>query len=352
LTETHNDQAGDALFRSVKMNKSIALTGDRTTGQLHLGHYAGSLRKRVEIQETHNLLVMLADTQALTDNGANPAKLRDNVLEVMADYLAVGLDPGKTTIFLQSAVRALPQLSMYYLNLVTVSRLERNPTIKAEIIQKGMEKSIPAGFLCYPAAQAADITAFKATVVPVGEDQLPMIEQANEIVAKINRIAGRDILPTSKALLSDVGRLPGLDGKAKASKSLGNAIPLGCSSEDLKSYVMSMYTDPDHLKVSDPGRVEGNAVFAYLDAFDPERDELEELKRHYRKGGLGDMALKRRLLSVLEDLLSPVREKRKELLKDKSLLLDFLREGTLSASRQAEDTLGEIEEAFGLIRIS
>lgn len=334
------------------MNKSIALTGDRTTGQLHLGHYAGSLRKRVEIQETHNLLVMLADTQALTDNGANPAKLRDNVLEVMADYLAVGLDPGKTTIFLQSAVRALPQLSMYYLNLVTVSRLERNPTIKAEIIQKGMEKSIPAGFLCYPAAQAADITAFKATVVPVGEDQLPMIEQANEIVAKINRIAGRDILPTSKALLSDVGRLPGLDGKAKASKSLGNAIPLGCSSEDLKSYVMSMYTDPDHLKVSDPGRVEGNAVFAYLDAFDPERDELEELKRHYRKGGLGDMALKRRLLSVLEDLLSPVREKRKELLKDKSLLLDFLREGTLSASRQAEDTLGEIEEAFGLIRIS
>lgn len=334
------------------MNKSIALTGDRTTGQLHLGHYAGSLRKRVEIQETHDLLVMLADTQALTDNGANPAKLRDNVLEVMADYLAVGLDPGKTTIFLQSAVRALPQLSMYYLNLVTVSRLERNPTIKAEIIQKSMEKSIPAGFLCYPAAQAADITAFKATVVPVGEDQLPMIEQANEIVARINRIAGRDILPTSKALLSDVGRLPGIDGKAKASKSLGNAIPLGCSSEDLKSYVMSMYTDPDHLKVSDPGRVEGNAVFAYLDAFDPERDELEELKRHYRKGGLGDMALKRRLLSVLEDLLSPVREKRKELLKDKSLLLNFLREGTLSASRQAEDTLGEIEEAFGLIRIS
>lgn len=330
----------------------IALTGDRTTGPLHLGHYAGSLRKRVEIQENHRLYVMLADAQALTDNGDNPTILRHNVLEVLADYISVGIDPQKTTIFLQSHIKALSHLSMYYMNLVTVSRLERNPTIRSEILQKGMERSIPAGFLCYPVYQAADITAFKAEVVPVGEDQLPMIEQSNEIAAKINRIAGTMILPPSKALLSEVGRLPGVDGKAKASKSLGNAIPLGCSAEDLKSHVMSMYTDPNHLKVSDPGRVEGNVVFSYLDAFDDRKEELEELKKHYRKGGLGDMYLKKRLLGVLEDMLCPVREKRLELLKDKDTLLDILFYGTRLANDVAGNTLAEIENAFGLVKFS
>lgn len=334
---------------TIKTTRPVALTGDRTTGPLHLGHYAGSLQARVDMQDSHDLTVMLADTQALTDNGRDPGRLRANVLEVMADYLAVGLDPSRTTIFLQSGAHALARLSMHYLTLVTVSRLERNPTVKAEIAQKGMERDIPAGFLCYPAAQAADITAFKATVVPVGEDQLPMIEQSNELGHRINRIAGREILPMAKALLSRTGRLPGVDGRAKASKSLGNAIALGADAKTLRDAVMSMYTDPDHLRVSDPGRVEGNVVFAYLDAFDPAVDEVEELKAHYRRGGLGDMALKRRLADVLETMMSPIRDRRADFAARPGDMLDMLRDGTRRASARAEETVREIEDAMGLI---
>lgn len=329
----------------------IALTGDRTTGPLHLGHHAGSLRSRVAMQETHDLTVMLADTQALTDNGRDPGRLRTNVLEVMADYLAVGIDPDRTTIFLQSGAPAIARLSMLYLNLVSVARLERNPTVRSEMAQKGMERDVPAGFLCYPAAQAADITAFKATVVPVGDDQLPMIEQANEIAARINRIAGRELLPEARAALSSVGRLPGIDGRAKASKSMGNAIALGASAQEVRAAVMSMYTDPDHLRVSDPGRVEGNVVFAHLDAFDPRSDEVEELKAHYRRGGLGDMALKRRLADVLEEMLAPIRERRAEMAARPDDMLDMLRTGTRRAALRAEETTCEVEDAMGLIRL-
>ena len=328
--------------------RPVALTGDRTTGPLHLGHYAGSLQGRVAMQDSHDLTVMLADTQALTDNGRDPGRLRANVLEVMADYLAVGLDPSRTTIFLQSGAHALARLSMHYLTLVTVSRLERNPTVRAEIAQKGMERDIPAGFLCYPAAQAADITAFKATVVPVGEDQLPMVEMSNELVHRVNRIAGRELLPTSKALLSRTGRLPGVDGKAKASKSLGNAIALGAGAKELREAVMSMYTDPDHLRVTDPGKVEGNVVFAHLDAFDPARDEVEELKAHYRRGGLGDMALKRRLADVLEGMMAPIRERRADFAARPSDMMDMLREGTRRAAARAEETVREVEDAMGI----
>lgn len=331
--------------------RPVALTGDRTTGPLHLGHYAGSLRKRVEMQDDHDLTVMLADTQALTDNGRDPQRLRANVLEVLADYLAVGLDPSRTCIFLQSGAPALARLSMLYLNLVSVARLERNPTVRSEMAQKGMERDVPAGFLCYPAAQAADITAFKATVVPVGDDQLPMIELSNEIALRVNRIAGREILPQSRALMSAVTRLPGIDGRAKASKSLGNAIPLGIDAEGLKTAVMAMYTDPDHLRVSDPGRVEGNVVFAHLDAFDPARDEVEDLKAHYRRGGLGDMALKRRLLGVLEDMIAPIRDRRADLVADPDHLMDVLRTGTRLAARRAEETVGEIEDAMGIMAL-
>lgn len=332
-------------------NRPVALTGDRTTGPLHLGHFAGSLQGRVAMQDTHDLTVMLADTQAMTDNGRDPGRLRSNVLEVMADYLAVGLDPTRTTIFLQSGAHALARLSMHYLTLVTVARLERNPTVRAEMAQKGMERDLPAGFLCYPVAQAADITAFKATVVPVGDDQLPMIEQSNEIVAKVNRIAGRELLPQSKALLSAVTRLPGVDGRAKASKSLGNAIALGCTAEELRTSVMSMYTDPEHLKVSDPGKVEGNVVFSHLEAFDPARDEVEELKDHYRRGGLGDMALKRRLATVLEDMLAPIRERRAAHAARPDDMMDMLRDGTRRAAARSEETVREIEDAMGLIHL-
>ena len=328
--------------------RPVALTGDRTTGQLHLGHFAGSLRARTAMQDTHDLHVMLADTQAMTDNGKDPGRLRANVLEVMADYLAVGLDPARTTIFLQSGAHAIARLSMHYLNLVTVSRLERNPTVRAEIAQKGMERDLPAGFLCYPAAQAADITAFKATVVPVGDDQLPMIELSNEVVHKVNRIAGRELLPPSRALLSETTRLPGVDGRAKASKSLGNAIALAASAQEVRAAVMSMFTDPGHLRVSDPGKVEGNVVFDYLTAFDPARDEVEELKEGYRRGGIGDMVIKRRLADVLETLLGPIRERRAAFAARPGDMLDMLRDGTRRAAARAEETVREIEEALGI----
>ena len=331
--------------------RPIALTGDRTTGRLHLGHYAGSLRSRVGMQDTHDLTIMLADTQAMTDNGKDPGRLKANVLEVLADYLAVGIDPSRTTMFLQSAAPALARLSMTYLNLVTVARLERNPTVRAEIAQKGMQRDLPAGFLCYPAAQAADITAFKATVVPVGEDQLPMIEQSNEIAARVNRIAGYDLLPMAKAMLSSTGRLPGIDGKAKASKSMGNAIDLAFTADELKTAVMSMYTDPDHLRVADPGRIEGNVVFAHLDAFDPDVEAVATLKEHYQRGGLGDMALKRRLAGVMETVLAPCRVRRFEAAARPDDLMDVLRTGTRVAAARTEETVREIEDAMGLMRL-
>lgn len=321
--------------------RPIILTGDRPTGQLHLGHFVGSLRSRVGLQDSHHQHLLLADAQALTDNADNPDKVRRNILEVALDYLAVGIDPTKTTICVQSCLPALNELTMLYLNFVTVARLERNPTIKSEIQMRGFERDIPAGFLCYPVAQAADITAFKATVVPVGEDQIPMIEQTNEIVRRINRQIGQDLLPECKALLSNMARLPGFDGKAKMSKSLGNTIVLNASDKDIKKAVNAMYTDPNHLRIEDPGQVEGNIVFTYLDAFDPNKEEVEELKAHYRRGGLGDGTVKKRLESVLKELITPIRERREELAKDPDYIMDVLRQGTDKCRLITQQTLDE-----------
>lgn len=330
--------------------RPIILTGDRPTGQLHLGHFVGSLRSRVGLQDSHHQHLLLADAQALTDNADNPDKVRRNILEVALDYLAVGIDPTKTTICVQSCLPALNELTMLYLNFVTVARLERNPTIKSEIQMRGFERDIPAGFLCYPVAQAADITAFKATVVPVGEDQIPMIEQTNEIVRRINRQIGQDLLPECKALLSNMARLPGFDGKAKMSKSLGNTIVLNASDKDIKKAVNAMYTDPNHLRIEDPGQVEGNIVFTYLDAFDPNKEEVEELKAHYRRGGLGDGTVKKRLEGVLKELISPIRERREELAKDSDYIMDVLRQGTDKCRLITQQTLDEVKDGLGLFK--
>ncbi|AQZ82905.1 tryptophan--tRNA ligase [Acinetobacter calcoaceticus] len=330
--------------------RPIILTGDRPTGQLHLGHFVGSLRSRVGLQDSHHQHLLLADAQALTDNADNPDKVRRNILEVALDYLAVGIDPTKTTICVQSCLPALNELTMLYLNFVTVARLERNPTIKSEIQMRGFERDIPAGFLCYPVAQAADITAFKATVVPVGEDQIPMIEQTNEIVRRINRQIGQDLLPECKALLSNMARLPGFDGKAKMSKSLGNTIVLNASDKDIKKAVNAMYTDPNHLRIEDPGQVEGNIVFTYLDAFDPNKEEVEELKAHYRRGGLGDGTVKKRLESVLKELITPIRERREELAKDPDYIMDVLRQGTDKCRLITQQTLDEVKDGLGLFK--
>jgi tryptophanyl-tRNA synthetase len=326
------------------------LTGDRPTGQLHLGHFVGSLRSRVGLQDSHHQHLLLADAQALTDNADNPDKVRRNILEVALDYLAVGIDPTKTTICVQSCLPALNELTMLYLNFVTVARLERNPTIKSEIQMRGFERDIPAGFLCYPVAQAADITAFKATVVPVGEDQIPMIEQTNEVVRRVNRQIGQDLLPECKALLSNMARLPGFDGKAKMSKSLGNTIVLNASDKDIKKAVNAMYTDPNHLRIEDPGQVEGNIVFTYLDAFDPNKEEVEELKAHYRRGGLGDGTVKKRLEGVLKELITPIRERREELAKDPDYIMDVLRQGTDKCRLITQQTLDEVKDGLGLFR--
>ncbi len=328
--------------------KQIILTGDRPTGKLHIGHYVGSLRQRVQVQDEFDQNVMIADYQALTDNGNNPAKVTDNILEVMADYLAAGLDPAKTRFCLQSALPALSELTCIYLNLVTVARLERNPTVKAEIQQKGFERSLPAGFLVYPVSQTADITAFRATHVPVGEDQLPMLEQSNEIVRRFNNLVGAEVLKECQAILSDTGRLPGLDGKAKMSKSLGNTIELGMSSDELKQAVFSMYTDPNHLRVEDPGRVEGNTVFSYLDAFHPDKALVAELKAHYRRGGLGDMKCKRILNDCLQELLAPMRKRRSQAMADKGQLLAILQRGTEEARAISDAVLQDVKAAMGL----
>jgi len=328
--------------------KDIILTGDRPTGALHLGHFVGSLLNRVKLQDTCEQFVMIADVQALTDNAQNPKKVRDNVLEVMCDYLAVGIDPAKTTIFIQSMIPAIAELTMYYMNLVTVSRLQRNPTVKNEIQQKGFGQSIPVGFLVYPINQVADITAFKANVVPVGEDQLPMIEQTNEVVRSFNRIYKKDVLVEAKGLVPKCARLSGLDGKAKMSKSLNNAIYLKDSADDLAKKIRGMYTDPNHIKVEDPGKVEGNTVFEYLDAFGSDKEKIEELKAHYKRGGLGDVKVKNYLLEVLDAYLLPIRTRRQEFEKDKGQLMELLLKGTEKAHEVSQKTLTEVKEAMYL----
>lgn len=340
--------------------KKIILTGDRPTGRLHVGHYVGSLVRRVEIQnggDYDDMYVMIADAQALTDNAENPEKVRQNVIEVTLDYLSCGLNPDKCNMFIQSQIPQLTELSFYYMNLVTVSRLQRNPTVKSEIQMRNFETSIPVGFFTYPISQAADITAFKANIVPVGEDQLPMIEQTNEIVRKFNSVYG-DTLVEAKAVLPQnktCMRLPGTDGKAKMSKSLGNCIYLSDTEAEVKTKIMSMFTDPDHIKVTDPGKVEGNAVFTYLDAFArdehfseflPEYANLDELKAHYRRGGLGDMKVKKFLNAVLQSILSPIRERRKTFEKDIPAVYEMLKAGSEKAEKVAAQTLAEVKSAM------
>ncbi|MRV76834.1 tryptophan--tRNA ligase [Duganella sp. FT92W] len=327
---------------------TVILTGDRPTGPLHLGHYVGSLRGRVQYQHDYKQFVMLADSQALTDNMDDIDKVHRNVVEVALDYLAVGIDPAKTTIFIQSQIPELAELTFYYLNLVTVARLERNPTVKQEIVLRGFERDIPAGFLTYPASQAADITAFKAQVVPVGEDQIPMIEQTNEIVRRFNRTYNQEILVECKALVPEIGRLPGTDGKAKMSKSLGNTINLGASADEIRAAVKKVYTDPLHLRVEDPGHLEGNVAFIYLDAFDNDKASLAEMKAHYQRGGLGDSIVKKRLDAVLQELLAPIRARREELAKDKGYVMQVLKEGTMRAREVAARTTDEVKSALGL----
>lgn len=333
------------------MTKPTILTGDRTTGPLHIGHYAGSLANRLRYQDSHEQFLLLADTQALTDNAHDPAKVQRNVIEVALDYLAVGIDPARTTICLQSHLPALAELSMLYLNFITVARLERNPTIKDEIRLRGFGRDIPAGFLCYPAAQAADITGFKATVVPVGADQAPLIEQTNEIVRRINATAGCDVLPEAQAIIPKTGRLPGIDGKAKMSKSGGNAIALSASSNDIRAAVKGMFTDPNHLRIEDPGRVEGNTVFTYLDAFDPDTDGLADLKARYRRGGLGDSQIKARLETILQELLAPIRARRAQLAADRGYILDVIKQGTERAQARTEATKRDVVQALGLFQL-
>lgn len=338
----------------------IILTGDRPTGRLHVGHYVGSLRQRVQLQNSgayDKVYIMIADAQALTDNAEHPEKVRKNIIEVALDYLACGLDPSKSTLFIQSMVPQLTELTFYYMNLVTVSRLQRNPTVKNEIKMRNFEASIPTGFFCYPISQAADITAFRATVVPVGEDQLPMLEQCKEIVHKFNSVYGETLvdpdimLPQNDACL----RLPGIDGKAKMSKSLGNCIYLSDEPEDIRKKVMSMYTDPDHVRVEDPGKIEGNTVFTYLDAFSteehfakflPDYANLDELKAHYKRGGLGDVKVKKFLNNVLQDVLEPIRERRHYWEQRIPEVYEILRAGSKKAEAAAAATLHDVREAM------
>ena len=338
----------------------IILTGDRPTGRLHVGHYVGSLSERVKLQNSGNydeIYIMIADAQALTDNAEHPEKVRQNIIQVALDYLACGIDPEKSTIFIQSMVPELTELSFYYMNLVTVSRVQRNPTVKSEIKMRNFEASIPVGFFCYPISQAADITAFRATEVPVGEDQLPMLEQCKEIVHKFNSVYGETltdpeiVLPSNKACL----RLPGIDGKAKMSKSLGNCIYLSDEADEVKKKVMSMYTDPNHIRVEDPGQIEGNSVFTYLDAFCrpehfeqflPDYKNLDELKEHYSRGGLGDVKVKKFLNNVMQETLEPIRTRRQELARDPDAIMEILRAGSETAKAAAAQTLDKMKHAM------
>ena len=327
------------------------LTGDRPTGKLHLGHYVGSLRERVRLQnsgEFDKIFIMIADAQALTDHAGTPAAVRENILNVALDYLSVGLDPAKSTIFIQSQVAELFELTSYYMNVVTVSRLERNPTVKNEIAQKNFEASIPAGFLCYPVSQAADITAFDANIVPVGEDQAPMLEQTREIVRKINELYG-EVLVEPDILLPQnqvCRRLPGIDGKAKMSKTLGNCIYLSDDSKTVAAKIKEMYTDPLHIKVTDPGHVEGNVVFTYLDAFCEDKETVAEMKEHYQRGGLGDVKVKKFLQEVLEETLNPIRERRAQFEKNPAEVLKILEDGTKVAREKAAEVLGRLKHAM------
>lgn len=350
--------------------RPVILTGDRPTGPLHLGHYVGSLQNRVRLQHTYRQYLIIADTQAFTDHFDRPQLVRDNVVEVALDYLAVGLDPRENVFFIQSCVPELYELTVHFLNLVTVSRLERNPTIKDEIKQKNFDRSLPAGFLMYPVSQAADILAFRADLVPTGEDQGPMIEQTNEIARRFNQIYGQiygqthgkiydqtdgqmneqkvDCLREVKGLVGGVGRLPGIDGKSKMSKSAGNAISLAESFDGIQKKVQLMYTDPNHLRVDDPGQVEGNVVFMFLDFFDPDKAGLEAMKDHYRRGGLGDSKVKARLIGVLEELIAPMRKRREEFAADRGEVMRILREGTRAAREVAASTLRDVRTAMKL----
>jgi tryptophanyl-tRNA synthetase len=328
--------------------KEIILTGDRPTGPLHLGHYVGSLRSRVELQTRCDQYVMIADLQALTDHAKESKLVRDSVLQVALDYLAVGIDPAKTVIFIQSLVPALPELTMYYLNLVTWNRLKHNPTVKQEILQKGFGESVPAGFMTYPISQAADITAFKATLVPVGEDQRPMIEQTNEVVRAFNRTYNTDVLVEAQALIPKIARLPGIDGQAKMSKSLGNAIYLSDPPDQVSKKVKKIYTDPHHLRLEDPGKVEGNPVFSYLDAFGTDLDKIQALKAHYERGGLGDSVVKKYLLEVLLEFLEPIQKRRAAYETQLEGIMDILRKGTEKANETASKTLSAVRAAMGI----
>lgn len=332
----------------LKEQKQIVLTGDRPTGPLHIGHYVGSLKSRLDLQKTCKQFVMIADVQALTDHAKNPQKVRENVLQVALDYLAIGIDPEQTTIFIQSLVSPLFELTSYFLNLVTWNRLTHNPTVKIEIEQKGYEKSIPAGFVIYPISQAADIAAFKAELVPVGADQIPMIEQTNKIVRHFNQAYSGNVLVPCKALTTKISRLPGLDGKEKMSKSMGNAIFLSDSSEVIKKKIQRMHSDPNHLRIEDPGNVEASLAFTYLDCFDPDAFALEELKQKYRKGGVGDAAIKKRLNELLQAFLEPIRKKREFYAKDPYEVMKLLQKGTDQANLIADRTLREVRHAMGL----
>lgn len=328
--------------------KEIILTGDRPTGPLHLGHYIGSLENRVRLQDTHKQYILIADMQALTDNYGNPEKVRNNIIQVAMDYLAVGIDPEKSTIFIQSLVPEIAELAVIYLNLVTIARLKRNPTVKNEIQLRGFKDDIPAGFLMYPVHQAADITCVKGTLVPAGDDQLPIIEQANEIIRTFNRIYNTKTLCEARGLVTPVSRLMGIDGKAKMSKSLGNAIFLSDSADLVSKKVMSMYTDPEHIRATDPGKIEGNVVFAYLDAFDGDKQQVQKLKEQYQKGGLGDVVVKKRLIDVLNHLLDPIRDRRIALSKDPGHVLDVIFKGTDAVCDVAQKTFQEVRAAMGI----
>lgn len=343
------------------MKKQVILTGDRPTGKLHLGHYVGTLKQRIELQNLsdYDIYIMIADVQALTDNFKNPKKIQDNLIEVALDYLAIGLDPNKICIFIQSQVPELTELTTYYMNLVSVSRLQRNPTIKTEIIERGFKESVPIGFLCYPVSQAADITGFNANFVPVGEDQLPLIEQTKEIVRSFNNIYGETLIEPEVILpkTDNERRLIGIDGNAKMSKSLNNCIYLSDSKEEIEKKVMKMYTDKDHINIEDPGKIEGNVVFTYLDVFlkedsfekyYPEFKNLDELKKAYQKGGIGDVRIKRFLIDILEELLGPIRKRREEYAKDKTAVYEILNEGSKRAREEVQKTLKNVKKAIGI----
>ncbi|GEP18538.1 tryptophan--tRNA ligase [Pediococcus pentosaceus] len=333
-------------------SKKIILTGDRPTGKLHIGHYVGSLKNRVQLQNTgdYETFIMIADMQALTDNARDPEKIRNSLIQVALDYLAVGIDPAKSTIFVQSQIPALSELTQHYMNLVSVARLERNPTVKTEIKQKAFGQSIPAGFFTYPISQAADITAFKADTVPVGDDQEPMLEQTREIVRSFNNIYQKEVLVEPEGYFppKGMGRIPGLDGNAKMSKSLGNAIYLADDEETIQKKVMSMYTDPQHIRVEDPGHIEGNTVFTYLDIFDPDKQKVQELKDQYQAGGLGDVKIKRYLNEVLQNELRPIRERREKYEADVDAVYQILKDGSDKANAVAEQTLKEVRDAIGI----